>query len=138
MPATPARSNASSRRSGLWGLAALAVSAAAVAQQWFTYSRGVQKVVACGAQIELGEPAASASEQLRREPCVGLRLSPLPPGRKGWWASAPLVFGARNWGLVIDTDGSVVTAIRYRTEDSLDEHPASAPPDREGSRTPAP
>lgn len=47
-----------------------------------------------------------------------------------WWAKAPLVLSAKNWLVVLDFDNERLSCVRFRTEDSLSEHPLSAPPDR--------
>ena len=44
--------------------------------------------------------------------------------------STPLEFGAQNWVLLIEFKGEHVSAVRVRTEDSVDHHPPEAPPDK--------
>jgi hypothetical protein len=44
-------------------------------------------------------------------------------------AEAPLEFGARNWVLYLQFEQERLSGARVRTEDSVFEHPAQAPPD---------
>lgn len=48
----------------------------------------------------------------------------------GWVVVAPYEFGAKNWMLLIDVAAGRVTRLRVRTGDSINEHPADAPPDK--------
>lgn len=43
--------------------------------------------------------------------------------------STPFRFGAKNWVLSLETTSDRLTAIRFRTEDSLKERPTNAPSD---------
>ena len=47
-----------------------------------------------------------------------------------WLLSTPLEFGAQNWVLLVEFKGQQVSAVRVRTEDSFDHHPAGAPADK--------
>lgn len=43
---------------------------------------------------------------------------------------SPLVFGAGNWVIRLKIERDAVTAVRYHSEDSVNDHPPDAPPDR--------
>jgi hypothetical protein len=50
--------------------------------------------------------------------------------RGAWFALAtPPRVGARNWMLLLDIHHDKLRSIKFRTEDSLDDHPDDAPPD---------
>jgi len=44
--------------------------------------------------------------------------------------SAPLQFGAKNWVLRIYAKDQKIACVKICTDDSVNEHPASAPPDK--------
>ena len=48
---------------------------------------------------------------------------------KLWAVETPIRFGAKNWIMYADIDGSEIRAVRIRTADSNKDHPKEAPPD---------
>lgn len=44
--------------------------------------------------------------------------------------STPIIWGAGNWIAYIEFERDVISAVRVRTADSVDDHPDAAPPDR--------
>jgi hypothetical protein len=77
------------------------------------------------------------SDQVRREMDSG-KYPHLDFHQDGklWLGSAPYEFGAGNWVLAVDFQGDVVSAVRVRKGDGLQDvhHPAEAPPDKVHAR----
>ena len=71
--------------------------------------------------------AQEVAEVLARRPSDDLRVNGGP--LQGWLVMTPLRFGAKNWILFIDVAAGRVTQLRFRTEDSANEHPVDAPVD---------
>lgn len=105
-----------------------------VAFEVWVYQRGANLVIKCGQSIEVGISAESLHTRLAERPCLDLRRASCDEeGRQKDMLSLPIVLGAQNWVLYVESSGSRVAAIRVRTEDSRNVRPGSAPPDREDS-----
>jgi hypothetical protein len=103
-----------------------------VGREVVVYRHGAADVAGCGAQLKLGDSEAALDTHLAGAPCNQLRRSVQPqPDKRGSLTrvTSPLVFGARNWVLLINTSDGQVVGVRYRTADSVNEHPSAAPPD---------
>jgi len=72
--------------------------------------------------------ASADAARLIQEPSGELRI--VGDESRGWELITPLRFGAKNWIARIEVADARVQHVRFRTEDSLAEHPADAPADQ--------
>src|SRR5687767_8119041 len=72
--------------------------------------------------------ASAEAARLLQEPSGELRIA--GDASRGWSLITPLRFGAKNWIALIEVADARVQHVRFRTEDSLAEHPADAPADQ--------
>jgi hypothetical protein len=76
------------------------------------------------------KPCMPSTEAARviQEPSGELRIA--GDENRGWSLTTPLRLGAKNWIALIEVADARVQYVRFRTEDSLTEHPVDAPADQ--------
>jgi hypothetical protein len=79
------------------------------------------------ARIRPCMPPAEAARVIQ-EPSGELRIA--GDEKRGWSLTTPFRFGAKNWIALIEVADGRVEYARFRTEDSLAEHPVDAPADQ--------
>ena len=85
--------------------------------------------------LPLGASKGDVEAACNRTNYEYIRCAPLP-GRSAVGFATPLEFGAKNWVLLVEMGDGVVVSKKYRTEDSLREHPPGSPADVSASRVP--
>lgn len=117
-----------------WELVTTAVLMAVVgalvaekAEPFLHRNRNRHELLELAQQVEIGMPESTA-RRLFVQPISGhLEYS---RGSDILTASMPFEIGAKNWILRVDLRDRVVSGIRIRTADGVDDHPGDAPPDR--------
>ena len=81
--------------------------------------------------LESGMSPSSVEELFNRGQYRKLALKKSQKDTPPQFAIAiPLIWGAGNWIAYIDFEREVISAVRVRTADSMNDHPDAAPPDR--------
>ncbi len=76
---------------------------------------------------EVGEPFSEFEAKVATLPQTWIYRYSYPDSDS---YSAPLQFGAKNWVLRIYTKDKKIACVKFHTDDSINDHPANAPPDK--------
>lgn len=80
--------------------------------------------------LNIGDTEGEVLKIFDRNGMSALKLSKWKSDQ--WVIATPLQLMADNWILLLDFENNRVVQIRIRTDDSINEKPASSPPDRTG------
>ncbi|HEX4146801.1 MAG TPA: hypothetical protein VHY91_25110 [Pirellulales bacterium] len=114
--------------------AAAAIVLREIANTRASHNQIRENMALIASRIEIGSPEKVIEDlaQGRRVETNGLRFVRFNDDAEFayWGIFTPLEFGAKNWALYVALAGERAVGIGMRTEDSVNEMPSGAPPDR--------